>query len=188
MKTKEQINNDINILIRFIKKNEQSLNNINDLFSYPSFTREIQAMKNNFYTIVDNLTSEFTEQELYTIKTNLLLNYQTLKELIDVLDYKFRYQSLTLAVNMFPETLYYDVTSFIIKQEDISQYTIYIQRCIDDIKKQKMQLRHITETYTLYTELAGNLDQQMMAMDEQLYNRQTQRHEAIIKNTILDGV
>ena len=51
-----------------------------------------------------------------------------------------------------------------------------------------MQLRHITETYTLYTELAGNLDQQMMAMDEQLYNRQTQRHEAIIKNTILDGV
>jgi hypothetical protein len=48
----------------------------------------------------------------------------------------------------------------------------------------------MAEIYQLYNGLADNLTQEMMAMDKQLYDRQTQQHEAMIKNIItdLDGV
>lgn len=88
-----------------------------------------------------------------------------------------------------------DIIFSIIQQEAIDKYTIYIQCRIEGIKKeieknQKMQLRHLAEIYTLYNGLADNLDQQMMATDEQLYVRQTQRQKAMIENIIndLDGV
>jgi hypothetical protein len=59
MKTKAQIINEINQLISFIQQNRQSLQS-----SFSSYNREILTIKKHFYTIADNLTSEFTEQEL----------------------------------------------------------------------------------------------------------------------------
>ena len=57
-------------------------------------------------------------------------------------------------------------------------------------KKRKLQLQNMAEIYQLYNGLAYNLTQEMMSMDKQLYDRQTQQHEAMIKNIItdLDGV
>jgi hypothetical protein len=53
-----------------------------------------------------------------------------------------------------------------------------------------MQLQQIAKIYNLYDGLTDNLNQKMMEMDERLYLRQTQQHDAAIKNLIavLDGV
>jgi hypothetical protein len=196
MKTKEQIINEINHLIDLTQQNRESLQPI-----YPIYNREILTIKERFYTIADNLTSEFTEQELYTIENNLLFNYQTLQEIFDFI--KGSLQSCNPPTAIIPIQQYYNVppisfseiNSLVIKQEDIDEYKIYIQRRIEGIKKeiekkQKLQLQNMAEIYQLYNGLADNLTQEMMAMDEKLYDRQTQQHEAKIKNIIndLDGV
>ena len=197
MKTKAQIINDIDQLNSYIQQNRQS----SSQFIAPYYNREILTIKDQFVTIADNLSSEFTEQELYTIENNLLFCYQTLKEIIDIINLRFKTQNPIRFTNQQYNNYYSPyvtndvVESSIIQQKDIDQYTTYIQRRIAGIieeieKKQKMQLRHIAEIYNLYNGLADNLDQQMMAMDEQLYIRQTQRHDVTIKNIInvLDGV
>src|ERR1035437_8090821 len=197
MKTKAQIINDIDQLNSYIQQNRQS----SSQFIAPYYNREILTIKDQFVTIADNLSSEFTEQELYTIENSLLFCYQTLKEIIDIINLRFKTQNPIRFTNQQYNNYYSPyvtndvVESSIIQQKDIDQYTTYIQRRIAGIieeieKKQKMQLRHIAEIYNLYNGLADNLDQQMMAMDEQLYVRQTQRHDATIKNIIdvLDGV
>jgi hypothetical protein len=203
MKTKAQIIDDISNLISFVRQNKQSLSESQSIFS-PSCNREILTIKNYFHTVVDNLTSEFTEQELYTIENNLLFYYQTLKEIIYFISYRFKNNNPPIFINPiqqpnnfipYPPVTLYDVESSIIQQEDIDKYTIYVQHRIEGIikeieKNQKIQLRKIAKIYDLYNGLADNLDQQMMAMDEQLYVMQTQRQEATIKNIIndLDGV
>ena len=197
MKTKAQIINDIDQLNSYIQQNRQS----SSQFIAPYYNREILTIKDQFVTIADNLSSEFTEQELYTIENNLLFCYQTLKEIIDIINLRFKTQNPIRFTNQQYNNYYSPyvtndvVESSIIQQKDIDQYTTYIQRRIAGIieeieKKQKMQLRHVAEIYNLYNGLADNLDQQMMAMDEQLYIRQTQRHDVTIKNIInvLDGV
>lgn len=205
---KVQIMNDIRYLINFIKNNKQSLSPSQAILS-PSYNREILTIKNNFNTIVDNLTSEFTEQELYKIKTDLLSFYPILKELIDSINNKFQIQNTPIVVRTLlnalppydasltpchPVTLS-EIESSIIKQEDIDQFAIHIERRIEGIikeieKNQEMQLRQVTQIYDCYKGLADNLFQEMMETDEQLYLRQTQQHDAAIKNLIavLDGV
>lgn len=196
MNTKAQIMNDINQLISFIQQNRQSLQSI-----FPSYNREILTIKERFYTIADNLTSEFTEQELYTIENNLLFYYQTLQEIIDFIKGSLQNCNPPTTINSTqqyynsPPVSSFVINSSVIKQEDIDEYAIYIQRRIEDIKKeiekkQKLQLQNMAEIYQLYNGLADNLTQEMMAMDEKLYDRQTQQHEAMIKNIInvLDGV
>lgn len=196
MKTKAQINNDIDQLISYTQQNRQSVLQP----SYFYCDRYILTIKNYFYSTADDLTSEFTEQELYRIKNDLLFYYQTLKEIIDIINLRFKTQNPIRFINQQynsppPYVTISDVESSIIQQKDIEEYTNYIQRRIAGIikeieKKQKMQLRHIAEIYNLYNGLADNLDQQMMDMDEQLYDRQTLQHEAMIKNIInvFDGV
>jgi hypothetical protein len=200
MNTKDQIMDNIDDLIDIIQRNNQRLST-SQFFIFSRRYKEIQTIKSDFYTIVGNLTSEFTEQELYGIEADLLFYYETLKEMIDFIAREFRNNPPPTDINTRPRLNTFsfvtldDVESSIIKQEDIDKYKIYIQRRIEGIKKeieknQKMQLRHLAEIYNLYNGLADNLDQQMMTMDEQLYVRQTQQHEAIIKNIIndLDGV
>ena len=190
MKTKAQIINEINQLISFIQQNRQSLQS-----SFSSYNREILTIKKHFYTIADNLTSEFTEQELYTIKNDLLFYYQTLKELIDLIQNPPRTINPIQNNNLLAPVSFFTIDSGVIKQEDIDEYTNYIQRRIEGIKKEiekkrKLQLQNMAEIYQLYNGLAYNLTQEMMSMDKQLYDRQTQQHEAMIKNIItdLDGV
>jgi uncharacterized protein YfbU (UPF0304 family) len=206
MKTKAQIMDDIHHLINSIQQNRQSL--LQPIFSH-SYNREILTIKNDFYTIVDNLTSEFTEQELYTIKTDLLSFYPILKELIDSINDQFQTQNpprvidtllnalppYDASLNPYHTVTFSEVESSIIKQEDIDQFAIHIERRIEGIikeieKNQEMQLRQVTQIYDCYKGLADNLFQEMMEMDEQLYVMQTQRHDAAIKNLIavLDGV
>jgi hypothetical protein len=192
MNTKAQIINNINQLISFIQQNKQSL--LQSIV--PHYNREILTIKDRFYTIADNLTSEFTEQELYTIKNDLLLYYQTLREIIDfIISNPPTTINPIQQYNNFRPVSFLQINSSVIKQEDIDEYATYIQRRIEDIKKeiekkQKLQLQNMAEIYQLYNGLADNLTQEMMAMDEKLYDRQTQQHEAMIKNIIndLDGV
>lgn len=190
METKAQIINNINQLISFIQQNKKSLH-----CNFSSYNREILAIKDHFYTIADNLTSEFTEQELYTIESDLLFYYQTLKELIDLIQNPPRTINPIQNNNDLAPVSILVIDSHVIKQEDIDEYTNYIQRRIEGIKqeiekKRKLQLQHMAEIYQLYNGLADNLTQEMMAMDEKLYDRQTQQHKAMIKNIItdLDGV
>lgn len=194
MKTKAQIMDDIDYLINIIQKNKMSSES-QSLF-HPNFNKEILTIRLRFYIIADSLTSEFTEQELYKIENNLLFYHNTLRGLIDYIARELQTPNAPTFTNT-PEKsfLLSEVKSSIIKQEDIDEYTNFIQRRIEGIKieiekNQKMQLRHLVEIYSFHNELADNLDQQMMSMDEQLYVIQTQRQEATIKNIIndLDGV
>lgn len=198
MKTKEEILNDINKLIDFIKDDKRQALGLHQC--------NILTIKNDFYSLVDTLTSEFTEQELNRIETDLIFYYQTLKEIIDTIYHVAQNQQfVTLLYPKYGSYLYssydrasYDrdyIEQFLIQPKDLEEYPIYIQRRIASIineieKNQKIQLRYITETYTIYNGLADNLDQQIIAMDEHLYNSQTQQYEAMIKNIInnLDGV
>jgi hypothetical protein len=100
-----------------------------------------------------------------------------------------------LSIIPYPPVTLHKVESSIIKQEDIDQFAIHIERRIEGIKKeiektQEMQLQQIAKIYNLYDGLTDNLNQKMMEMDERLYLRQTQQHDAAIKNLIavLDGV
>ena len=196
MATKAQIMNDIDYLINFIQQNRQSLK-----FISPSYNREILTIKERFYTITDYLTSEFTEQELNRIESNLLSYYQTLQELIDFIKVRFQNYNPPITINpiqgysYLPPINFDNVESSIIKQEDIDKYAIHIQRRIEGIKqeiekKRKLQLQNMAEIYQLYNGFADNLTQEMMSMDEKMFNMQTQQHDAIIKNIInaLDGV
>ncbi len=194
MKTKPQIQYDINRLLSFIQQNRQSLLQS----SLPQYNREILDIKDNFYTFVNDLSSEFTEQELYTIETDLSFYYQTLKEIIDFIDIRIQIYNPPYVIE--PPHQYHPpveniINTCLINQEDIDQYAIYIQRRIDGIKneiekKQKLQLQKIVEIYQLFKGLADNENQEIMAMDERLYYRQTQRYRGEIKNIInvLDGV
>ena len=200
MNTTAQTMNEINDLISLIQQNKKTLSDPN----YFRCEREILSIKDHFYTIVDNLNSEFTEQQLYTIENDLLFYYQTLKEIIDIINYKFQTHKPPLFLDSIqqsppfpgasryepliphpPISCYY-VESCIIQQKDIEQYTADIQRRIAGIIKeikenQKTKLRHIAEIYQLYNGLAANLTQEMLALDQQLYDRQTQQYEAMIK-------
>jgi len=193
MKTKVQIMDDIDYLINIIQQNKMSSES-QSLF-HPEFNKEILTIRLRFYVIVHNLTSEFTEQELYKIENDLLFYHKTLRGVIDYIARELQTPNAPTFTNT-PEksSLLSEVKSSIIKQEDIDKFAIHIKSRIEGIKteiekNQKMQLRHLVEIYSFHNELADNLDQQMMAMDEQLYVRQTQRHEAMIKNIInaLDG-
>jgi hypothetical protein len=188
MKTKAQIMDDIGQLISFIKKNKQSLYS-----NFYSYDREILTIKESFYTIADNLTSEFTERELNRIESNLLSYYQTLQELIDFIKVRFQNYNPPITINPIQGYSYLspinfdNVESSIIKQEDIDKYAIHIQRRIEGIKqeiekKRKLQLQNMVEKYQTFDGLADNLTQKMMAMDEKMFNMQTQQHEAMIKN------
>lgn len=189
MKTKEQVNNNINLLIDFIKQNKQSLLHPD----CPSCSAEIMIIKKYFYITADDLTPEFTEQELYRIETDLLFYYKILKKIIDTVNFHYQNNNPIQFTNQqynFPHPP--QVEPYIIQQKHIEDYTTFLKLRIAGIieeieKKQEMQLRNIAK---IYNGLADNLDQQMMAMDEQLYDRQTQRHETTIKNIIdvLDGV
>ena len=191
MKSKAQIFDDINNLISFIQKNKQSLASNSNSNCYD---RGILTIKESFYTIANDLSSEFTEPELNKIENDLIFYYESLKEIIDLIQGR-------LQINNYPKVKYPDsysnlpFNSHVINKEDIDHYTIHIQRRIEGIKKdieknKKLQPQNMAEIYQLYNCLADNLDQQTMAMDELLYDRQTQRHEATIKNIInvLDGV
>ena len=202
MKSKAQIFDDINNLISFIQKNKQSLASNSNSNCYD---RGILTIKESFYTIANDLSSEFTEPELNKIENDLIFYYESLKEIIDLI--QSRHQ-----INSYPKVKDPDIYSnlpfsnpdsysnlpfniHVINKEDIDHYTIHIQRRIEGIKKdieknKKLQPQNMAEIYQLYNCLADNLDQQTMAMDELLYDRQTQRHEATIKNIInvLDGV
>lgn len=191
MKTKLQMQYDINQLISFIQQNRQSL--LQPTFSAaPSFNSEILTIKDCFYTIADNLSSEFTEPELNTIENDLLFFYQTLKEIIDLIQYRIQMNSPLYVID--PPHQYHPpveniINSCLINQEGIEQYAIYIQRRLAGIKKelekkQKLQKQNIAEIYQYYKGWADKLDQKMMAMDEELFNRQTRRHKALMQEIV----
>lgn len=196
MKTKSQIKCNINQLISFIQQNEQSLLRS----SLPKYNREILDIKNNFYTIANDLSSEFTEQELYTIENDLSFYYQTLKEIIDFINNRIQMNSPLFVIDppqqhLAIRTIYPPVPSIInsclINQEDINQYAIYIQRRVDGIQKEleKKQKLQKAEMYQSYKKWSDKLDQKMMALDEELFNRQTRRHKALMKEieNVFDG-
>lgn len=200
---KAQTMNDINYVINVIQRNKPSFSLSPPIFFSPH-NKEILTVKNYFYLIVDNLTAEFTEQELCKIETDLLFFYAALKELIDSIKRTLQTQNQSRRhifappVNppeVFTPVTLHEVESSIIQQEDVDKFAAYIQLRIEGItkeleKKQKMQRRHIAEIFNLYSELVNNSDQKMMAMDEQLYVKQIQRQDAEIRNIIdvLDGV
>ena len=191
------VENDINRLISLIKKNTQILVHFD---SYSSFDKEILTIGKKFDFILDNLTSEFTEQELYKIQNDLLFYYQSLKEIIDFIYDEFQSGNNSLFVNsnqQYPNTMagdYSPVTAsnvkrYVIPQKEIECYKEYLQGCIkgiiEEIKKvQEMQLRQTTQIYDCYKGLADKVIQEMLAGDEQLHLRQTQQHDAAIKNLI----
>ena len=196
MITKTQIIDDINQLVSIIKQNRKSIH------SYlPVYNRDILYLKECFYTIADNLTSEFTEQELYTIENDFVFYYRTLKEIIDNINNLSQSGNPAKDIGPTPLVHYspfpstHRIYASVIKQDDIDKFTIYIKLRIEGIKeeiekKQKLQLQKIAKMCQLHNGLSDNLTQDMLAIDETLYDRQTQRHDAMIKNIIndLDGV
>ena len=191
MKPKMQIINDVNQLFSLIQRNKNYL-----------AERQILSTKNSFYTIVDDLTSQFTEQELYKIQNDLLFYYQSLKEIIDDINHRCEngnipffidippYNSFNPVNNFSPSPITaYDVSRSVIPQEDIENYKTYLQRriegIVEEIKKvQEMQLRQVIQIYDCYKRSADNLFQEMLTWDEMLSQRQTQQHDADIKNII----
>lgn len=191
MQTKIEITNKFNELKAFIKSNMLSMSQIP-----PSYNREILGMENNFYSIVEDLSSQFTVEELHAIKTDLLFSHGSLKKIYQLIEHRTTIGSPANCMHfcLFPLDLqinYY----FDIKGERIDKFENYIRRRIDGIKKemeenQSWRLQTMATTVQFFNEEAVKLDRKMMALDKYLSDRQEMRQDAMLKkiNIIFDGV